>query len=303
MTTNVVEIFKAAVSPLNARIDQLPPIVLVFGGQLGNPTNSARQMFINWILINKPTISEQVRTPEQYQDWNNFEGYSNLVDFEIDAGHLTKAIVLFTESEGAYAELGSFCTDSILSERLFVIIERQYYDAPSFIAKGPIKKIEALHPDHSICVLDTLDPTQVGDQLPDLVTELEEKLATFPKTLGFQPNRTRDQFLLVADLIDLFGALTRKELYELVRVMGVEIDYERLDRITSQLLRFELIEFVPGVKKFFVASKERIAYLNYASPSEAPAFDRARFKLLKVTPWLNADKPRLKAYEEIHPKA
>lgn len=303
MTTNVIEIFNTVVSPLGARIDQLPPIILVFGGTLKGLNKSARQMFINWVMINKPVISEQVRTPEQFDDWNNFKGYSNLVDFEIDAGHLTKAIVLFSESEGAYAELGSFCTDSILSERLFVVIDRQYYDAPSFIAKGPIKKIEDLHPEHSLCVLDTLDPIRVADQLPDLVVALEEKLATLPKTLGFKPDRPRDQFLLVADLIDLFGALTRKELYELVRVMGVEIDYERLDRITSQLLRFELIEFVPGVKKFFVAPKERIAYLNYASSSEAPAFDRARFKLLKVNPWLNADKSRLKAYEEIHPKA
>ncbi|QWF70571.1 retron St85 family effector protein [Methylomonas paludis] len=303
MSTNVVEIFKAAVSPLNARIDQLPPIILVFGGQLGGSNKSARQIFINWISINKPTISDQIRTPEQFEDWNNFAGYSNLVDFEIDAGHLTKAIILFSESEGAYAELGSFCTDPILSERLFVAIEKKYYEAPSFIANGPIKKIE-LHHDHSVCVLDTLDPTKVCPQLPDLTSALEEKLATLPKTLGFQPDRHRDQFLLIADLIDLFGALTQKELYELIQVMGVKIDYEHLSRITSQLLRFELIRFVPGTtKRFFVAPPDRIAYLNYSGHPGAPVFDRGRFKLLKVTPWLNADKSRLKAYQEIHPKA
>lgn len=302
MTTKVVEIFKAAVSPLNARIDQLPPIILVFGGKLGIQNNSARQIFINWVLVKNPTLNQQVRTPEQFEDWNNFEGYSNLVDFEIDAGHLTKAIVLFSESEGAYAELGSFCTDPVLSERLFIVIERQHYEAPSYIANGPIKKIETLHRDHSICVLDTLDPTQVDIQLPDVVVALEEKLAILPKTLGFQPTRHRDHFLLVADLIDLFGALTRQELYELAHAMGVQIDYARLDQIINQLMRFELIESVPGVKKFFIAPKERIAYLNYASPTGAAAFDRARFKLMTVKPWLEADKPRLKAYQEIHPK-
>lgn len=303
MTTKVVEIFKAAISPLNARIDQLPPIILVFGGQLGGSNSSARQMFINRLSIKHPAIDKQIRTPEQFKDWNNFEGYSNLVDFEIDAGHLTKAIVLFSESEGAYAELGSFCTDPVLSERLFVVIERQHYDAPSFIAHGPIKKIETLHPEHSICVLDTLDPTVVDNQLPDLVTALEEKLAILPKTLSFQPTRHRDQFLLVADLVDLFGALTKQELYELVHVMEVQIDNACLDRITNQLLRFELIKIVPGVKKFYVAPKERIAYLNYAAPSQAAAFDRARFKLVTVRPWLDADKLRQKAYQEIHSKA
>ncbi|MDD5275962.1 MAG: retron St85 family effector protein [Methylovulum sp.] len=303
MTSKVVEIFKAAISPLNARIEQLPPIILVFGGKMEPPNNiSARYVFMNWVLVKHPTLDKQIRTPEQFKDWNNFEGYSNLVDFEIDAGHLTKAIVLFSESEGAYAELGSFCTDPVLAERLFVIIERQHYDAPSFIRHGPIKKIETLHPD-SICVLDTLDPKLIDNQLPDLVAALEEKLADLPKTLGFQPTRHRDQFLLVADLIDLFGALTKNELYELVHVMEVQIDNSRLDRIINQLLRFELIESIPGVKKYFIPPKERIEYLNYASPIGAVAFDRARFKLLKVTPWLKDDKPRLKAYQEIHSKA
>lgn len=302
MTTKVVDIFKAAVSHLNARIEQLPPIILVFGGQLGGDNKSARQIFINWVLLRHQTLERQVRIPEQFEDWNNFDGYSNLVDFEIDAGHLTKAIVLFSESEGAYAELGSFCTDPILSERLFIVIERQHYEAPSFIANGPIKKIETLHRDHSICVLNTLDPTQIHIQFPELISALEEKLAVLPKTHGFQPNRHRDQFLLVADLIDLFGALTRQELYELTRSMEVQIDFARLDQIINQLLRFELIESVPGVKRFFIAPKERIAYLNYASPTGATAFDRARFKLMKVRPWLEADKPRLRAYHEIHPK-
>lgn len=303
MAGNVVEIFKAAVSPQNARIEQLPPIVLVFGGRLGGANNSARQIFITWMMVKKPAISSQIRTPEQFADWNNFEGYSNLVDFEIDAGHLTKAIVLFSESEGAFAELGSFCTDPILADRLFVVIAKEHYDAPSFIANGPIKKIELGH-DHSVCVLDTLDPTKVELQLPDLSAALEEKLSTLPKTLTFQPSRHRDQFLLVADLVDLFGALTRKELYDLVHEMGVDVDYTRLDRITSQLLRFELVELVPGAtKRFFVAPKNRLSYLNYASPHGAAAFDRVRFKLVTANPWLKSDAARNKAYEEIHRKA
>lgn len=170
--------------PNNARIEQLPPIILVFGGKLGGSNNSARQMFINWVLAKNSTLNQQVRTPEQFEDWNNFEGYSNLVDFEIDAGHLTKAIVLFSESEGAYAELGSFCTDPVLSERLFVVIARQHYDAPSFIAHGPIKKIETLHRDHSICVLDTLDrkrptPPSENPSQPVLSSEFFQEESTW----------------------------------------------------------------------------------------------------------------------------
>lgn len=303
MVPSVVDIFASAVGPKNARIEQLPPIVLVFGGPLGNPNDSAREMFITWTMINKPVISKLIRTPEQFQDWNSFTGYSNLVDFEIDAGNLAKAIVLFSESPGSFAELGSFCTSPGLSERLFIVIEKKYYDADSFIANGPIKKIELLGFDHSICVLPTLTPTGLTEHLHNLCAALEEKIATLPKSLSFHPDRHRDQFLLVADLVDLFGALTEKELYALVRIMDVQLDFAALRRITSQLLRFELIVFVPGVtKRYFVAPKARIAYLDYASAKDAPAFDRMRFKLIKVTPWINADKPRLTAYSEVHPK-
>jgi hypothetical protein len=85
--------------------------------------------------------------------------------------------------------------------------------------------------------------------------------------------------------------------------MDVNIDYPALSQITSQLLRFELIAFVPGVtKRFFVAPRNRLSYLNYSSPKDLPSFDRVRFKLLKAMPWLSADKLRNNAYCEIHPK-
>lgn len=301
MATNVVDIFTAAVSPLNARINQLPPIVLVFGGPLGDPNKSAREMFNTWAGLKHSIISSQIRTPEQFEDWNSFTGYSNLVDFEIDAGNLARAIVLFSESPGSFAELGAFSTNSALSERLFVVVAKEHYEATSFIAYGPLRKIEDLKHDHSICVLDSLDPTKMQDQLPDVFTALNEKLAMLPKSLAFQSTRQRDQFLLVADLVDLFGALTERELHALVHIMGTNLDHPALGRITSQLLRFELIAYVPGVtKRFFVAPKKRLSYLNYASPKDVPVFDRARFKLVKAMPWLIADKPRNDAYCEIH---
>ncbi len=304
MATNVVDIFTAAVSPLGARINQLPPIVLVFGGPLGDPNKSAREMFNTWAALKHPTISSQIRTPEQFADWNSFTGYSNLVDFEIDAGNLARAIVLFSESPGSFAELGAFCTNSALTERLFVVVAREHYNAISFIAYGPLKKIEDLKHDHSICVLDSLDPARIQNQLPDVFTALNEKLETLPKTLTFQPTRHRDQFLLVADLVDLFGALTERELHSLVQAMGVSLDYPALNRITSQLLRFELIAYVPGVtKRFFVAPVKRLSYLNYASPKDLPSFDRVRFKLIKAMPWLLADRLRNDAYSEVHSKA
>ena len=261
-------------------------------------------MFRTWALLHHKNISSLIRAPEDFLDWNSFKGYSNLVDFEIDAGNLAKTIVLFSESSGSLAELGAFSTSPELSERLFVVVAKEHYESKSFIAHGPIKKIEDLKQDHSVCVLESLDPARLTDQLPDVFNALGEKLATLPKTLSFVPTRDRDQFLLIADLIDLFGALTQRELHALAKVVGADLDNSAIDRITSQLLRFELIEYVPGVtKRFFVASRNRLSYLNYTSPKDLPPFDRSRFKIVKVAPWLLADKLRNNAYCAIHPRA
>jgi hypothetical protein len=276
--------------------------VLLFGGSLRPEKLSARQLFITWLYVKKPKLAALVRTPEQFEDWNTFQGYSNLVDFEIDAGHLTRAIVLFSESEGAYAELGAFSMDASLAERLFVVISKEHYDAPSFIANGPIKKID-IDDNQSVCVVDTLDLGAVSEQFEAIATALEEKLQAAPQSPVFKKDRRRDQFLLAADLVDLFGAITAKELHDLMKFMDIDLDTAELERITSQLKRFELIEFVPGTsKRFFVPPKQRQPFLNYAGINAENRFDRTRFKMLKAQPWLIREAQRLKAYNNIHGK-
>lgn len=304
MVSKAAELFGASVSPSDARIEQLPPIILVFGAQLQDASKSARATFMNWLQINRHPLLNFVKTPEDFEDWNNFQGYSNLVDFEIDAGNLTRAVVLFCESHGACAELGSFCMESSLSERLFIVISRENYQAPSFIAHGPIKKIELQHPNqNSICVLETLEPAVMQHAIAELIEALEDKIRSFPKTQAFQHSRSRDQFLIVADLVDLFGALTIYELHELIKIMQVEINFEKLEKILNQLQRFNFLTPIQSLtKKYFVAPENRMSYINYASLGGARRFDRASFKITKITPWLEGDKNRLRAYQQVHPK-
>lgn len=303
MISGVLEAFKSVVSPPDTRIQRLPKIVLVYGGPLGGAYDSGRQMFMNWMLAKGHPVCLFLRTPEQYGDWDKYEGYSNLIDFERDAGNLAQAIVLFSESPGAYAELGAFCMDSVLSERLFVVIDKNHYRDGSFIANGPIKKIELLHED-SICVVENIAPAEIEPELPDVAAALEEKINNIPKTHAFDPSRDRDQFLLVADLVELFGALTIMELHQLVQSMGVDIPKARLESIANQLKRFGLVELVQRTtKRYYVPPVERQWYLNYEAPAGAAPFDRARFKMQKAFPLLQKDGPRFKAYNEIHSKA
>lgn len=303
MSSNAFVAFTSSVNPVATRIERLPPIVLVFGGPLGGAHASARQMFLNWLLAKNHPIGRFARTPEEFQDWNNFEGYGNLIDFERDAACLSKSIVLFSESAGSFAELGAFCMDKILAERLFVVIGAEYYAAESFIAHGPIKKIEHHH-GAAICVVESIKPEQIQAELDSVVQELSETIDRIPKTTSFDPSRERDQFLLAADLIELFGALTIRELRDLMTAMGVnDISLARLQQIVKQLERFELIQCIDKLtKRYLVPPSNRQSYLNYESKKDEPPFDRSRFKFKHSIPWLIKDSIRKQAYQAIHPK-
>jgi hypothetical protein len=304
MSSSAIDVFTSSVNPEATRIKGLPAIVLVFGGKLGNAHDSARQMFLNWLMVKGHPINELVRLPESFPDWDHFEGYDNLIDFERDAASLAKAIVLFSESAGSFAELGAFCMDDVLAERLFVVIDAEHYGAGSFIAHGPIKKIEHHH-DGAVCVVGSIIPTEIEKELDQVADALLEKINSIPKTVAFDPTRQRDQFLLAADLVDLFGAITLNELRELMIFMGVAISRSRLEQVVKQIRRFELLESVEKLtKRFLVPPVVRQFYLDYEADkkSEAPPFDRTRFKMKYSIPWLKRDSPRSQAYLAIHPK-
>jgi len=210
METGALDLFKSSISAADTRISSLPGFILVFGGPLGDPKKSARQLFLNWIDINRRDLSPWMIKPEDYQDWDSLDGYANLIDFERDAVCLTRAVIIFSESPGSHAELGAFCMDPILLERLFVVIGEEHYNAGSFIAKGPIKKIEDLN-EESICTVKDIKSEVIQPELDQVAESLDLKLKAAPKSVNFDPKRKRDQFLLVADLIELFGALTVNE--------------------------------------------------------------------------------------------
>lgn len=99
---NTIEDFKNSVNPLSARIESLPSIILVFGGkksvQLHERQISCRNIFLDWAHTTKHELSTFLKTPEDYPEWDTFEGYQNLVEFEKDAGSLSSCVLLFSES-------------------------------------------------------------------------------------------------------------------------------------------------------------------------------------------------------------
>lgn len=286
MPLDAIKQFKNRVDPSKTRIVVLPDIVLAFGGKLsvksGEEYLSCRNVFLSYVHSTNSRIADVIACPEHYREWNQVELYPDLIAFEHDACSLARAIVLFSESAGALAELGAFCQDEVISERLVVVISQTHYHGPSFIALGPIRHIEQMHSAGSICVVGSIVPTAFESEAFDVAKALQDKIDSGHKTNQFDSTRTRDQLLLIADLVELFSAITRAELQDILEAMGVKLDSMRIKQMINLLQLFKLV--FPGHKttqRYLVppATSKRKRYMDFVAKSGEPNFERAKFKI------------------------
>lgn len=303
--TEVINQFQQDIDPTKTRIGGLPSLILVFGGKksiaAGEEYCSLRNVFLRSVYGSGNAIAENLYVPEDFQEWNRFEGYSNLIEFERDAVSLSRGIVVFSESAGSFAELGAFCMDDVLSERMMVVVQRHFYDATSFIKLGPIKKIEEVHSNDAVYVIDSKDPKAFEEEVQGVVDALNERIQSAPKTQQFDSNRTRDQLLLIADLVELFGALSLTEIQQLLNLFTrVEVNPSAVKRMLGQLSLFDLIKSVrQSNRHYYVPPKERQVYLDYEGLEGRSKFNRLRIKTTSFE-FLKKDSVRLRAYEQIH---
>ena len=136
--------FRETIDAGQSRVTRLPHRIWLFGGQFAEsttlPPRSLRDAFNRSCHKRSNEWIQDITRPEDYPDWLAFSGYEDLLLFERDAGLLSRAIVLFVESEGAIAELGAFALDDQLHKKLFVVISRKYRESPfrqSFLNLAP----------------------------------------------------------------------------------------------------------------------------------------------------------------------
>lgn len=299
----LIESFKRSIAPEKTTIYKLPSHILVFGGRTDVSLHrhvSCRNVFLLKAAELGHHLSPHFKIPEDYPEWNKMEGYDNLVEFELHAGCLARAIILITETPGAIAELGAFCMDDVLRERLLVVIEREYVNREdSFICLGPLKLIRKHSEDHSVCAVDSLSSASAFEaEVEATLDTLDAKLKEEAQRPHFSSVRTRDQFLLIADLVDLFRALNKSEIDDLLRFMQVSVSHTNLKQMLWQLKLFGLLKSdqVYGVTYYVAVKREDHQFLDYAASADATkAFSRTGFKVL-VNDALKSDQKRSKAY-------
>jgi hypothetical protein len=290
------------IDPNNVRIRDFPNIVWLFGGPTSVKSRKAfcsfRNVFLNRLHATNHAIAKLVRIPEDYPEWNTFEGYPDLLEFERDAGYLAKATVVFCEGPGAFAELGAFASDSHLSARTVVVIQKAHSAPTSYITLGPAKRIDGID-GKSICVIEAKKAKDFPAEVGLVISAVEEKINKTHKSEAYDATSIRDQFLLIADLIDLFQAITEEELLLILPTFAVHILPPRLRQLLRQLLLFELVAREQiGYVKYYVPSSNSQKYVDYQARSGLPAFDRMRFKTTAFAV-LSDEQNRLKAFQRV----
>lgn len=298
--TSLFESLTREVAPPSTRIIAYPDIVWVFGGPRsvlsGEEYCSYRNVFLTRVYDRHADLSKSIRVPEDYKEWNRFNGYPDLLEFERDAGYLSRASLIFCEGYGSVAELGTFAADGDLNDQVIAAIARKHYEADAYIALGPIERLLNVD-DHSVCVIDATDPTAFEAEVDSVIATLKLKLAAAPKTYSFRATSVRDQFLLIADLIDLFLALSQDEVLALVSAFQVRVTRDRVRQLLKQLELFDLVRSKRVMNvTYYTAAPSSKPYVHYQAVQGLPNFDRARFKT-EVFKALTADSHRDKAFK------
>ncbi|VTU06208.1 Uncharacterised protein [Actinobacillus indolicus] len=251
--------------------------------------NSFRAKFIQWSKTSNHYLSDRLVVPESYPNWLNFDKYSNLIDFELDISSISQGVIIFSESVGAYTEIGMFSCFTELHKNLLVIVQEKYINQSnsSFFNYGAIFKInenkisEELD---NVWALDNELNNKDKDYWDNLFTEISdhflEIITTDSGKTRFDYNNKHHKILLFLDLLDLFPNQTKKFYKNILNKFNIEIDNNKLNEIIFILDILELLKIHKSGKNtyFSLNIKDYSSCLDYQA-DHPKRFERSDFKL------------------------
>jgi hypothetical protein len=162
--------------------------------------------------------------------------FKDLVELEENIADISALILLIVESPGSIAELGAFTFVERLRRKVAVVLETRFDRGPSFIHDGPLALLE----DERKYVypwLNDENPAQL------ITSDAEEAIRDILDNLILAPNRSfareeriqidtpgAHKMLLVAEFINLGGALFRHEIQSLCDGAGIMLEDGELAR-------------------------------------------------------------------------
>lgn len=298
------------IAPTGGAIINFPTKIWVFGGAIApttqDPSKSLRDSFWRKQLNSFPPDDRvwfvDLDRPENHQGWWAFSGYDNLLEFERDACYLARQVILFSESPGAFAELGALAADNFLLPSIQVVVQQKYLDEAdreSFLNLGPIKRIEL---QGNRCVIGGDDATELADDDYQVILESVESSASHARQARVELNLANPmhRLLLIADLVDLLLVSKISDLIVALAHFSMRIEEVELRKALMLLSFFGFVGHeTRGVEPFWVRKVDSLApWVDYKTSIPQIPFDRSRFKTQHQS-LLEQDKRRNNIFQRV----
>lgn len=286
-------------------------IIFLCGGPYGNVGDQAilsmRDAFLK--VIEFPAVGgRDVVLAEDITRESGFaEHYRDILEFETHLAQITDLILLFCESEGSFAELGSFASIEEIAQRILVVIRDHYWAEDSFIKLGPLRFLDRVY-EASVFVIEDQAVGIVGGNCAqinlnrfrdELDPPLRQRLERTREPSTFDPGRPGHIIKLIVGLTQEFGALTEDEIAALLEKLGVDVSVEQLRSylMCAKSVGWLVIER-KGLRDLYVAVPDKEA-VNFRYLGKELPKNRARRKLDIRAYWEKHDGPRFRAISKV----
>lgn len=195
--------------------------------------------------------------------------YQDLLGFERDLAELSSLTVLFSESPGSIAELGSFSVLKTIQERLLVVMHQDDAHQESFIWRGPVMFLKNLAKSNK-----KEDPITIynwkkkkddngyfntGDfsDALDLTETIEAIIGKRPKTVSFRKKQLGHIMLLIICSLKIVQIAILKEIVFILNSFGIDHEEKTVKQYLSLLKSLGLIVLHPYRNyEFYIAAPQ-----------------------------------------------
>ena len=219
----------------NLVIEKFPNRILFCGGPcLEQGSSSFRYYYLEKNKLGNFIIPERIR------EWNQYDIYDNLVDFEEDLASVCCKVIIPLESAGSISELSVLCQKKELINRLFVILDEDH-DGDSFIRLGPLKLLEK-EDDDIVCVSPLIPKMYCEDDFyENIYDEVSRKIENKKNNIcPFVKENLGHVSLLLYQVSTYVGIITFKDAQAICSRFSIDLNKNMFERCKLILQACEL---------------------------------------------------------------
>jgi hypothetical protein len=289
--------FQEAIDSKKLKIVNFPSLIFFCGGKCADNNAdyySMRHYMLHYLKKNHDEVSKRLIMAEKINDWYRDGHYKDLLTFEKDIAGLAEKIIIFVESPGSIAELGSFSQITEIKNKLIVFISNTHYDQESFIKNGPIsyllnesKEIVYVHPwttKTSLKGKECIVMDNIEEYASDIATEIIKSLGANKRERTFRNTDSGHVILFMADIIDIMFASKKHEIAKMLAVLDLPDIDSMIDKYLFILQKLEIVKCITyGNDSYYIrpkTSEPENPYIQYSYKDTVRSKERIAWKML-----------------------